>query len=55
MSAIVLTGMLICSALFLAGGIFAWFGLPRPAVTLTQPLARRHGSVSRPQMEPSRH
>jgi EmrB/QacA subfamily drug resistance transporter len=48
------TGMLICSALFLSGGILAWFGLPRPATAPAQPLGRRHGSVTCPQLEPSR-
>jgi MFS family permease len=48
------TGMLICSALFLSSGIVAWLGLPRPAAAPAQPLGRRHGSVTCPQLEPSR-
>jgi EmrB/QacA subfamily drug resistance transporter len=48
------TGILICSALFASGGLLAWLGLPRRAAALAQPLGRRHGSVSCPQLEPSR-
>lgn len=44
-------GMLICAGLFLAGGVAGWLGLPRRAARPVQPLARRHASVTCPQLE----
>jgi hypothetical protein len=45
--------MLICSSLFLTGGIVSWFGLPRTATT-AQPVGRCQASLTCPQLEPAR-
>lgn len=47
------TSMLICAGLFLIGGLVSWIGLPAFAAS-TRPLARHCGSVTSPQLEPSR-
>jgi EmrB/QacA subfamily drug resistance transporter len=47
------TSMVICGGLFLTGGLISWIGLRAPAVP-TRPLARHCGSVTAPQLEPSR-
>jgi EmrB/QacA subfamily drug resistance transporter len=47
------TSMLICAGLFLTGGVVSWIGLPMFAAS-TRPLARHCGSVTSPQLEPSR-
>ena len=45
------TAMLVCAALFLAGGLTAWIGLPATAATAT-PLARHCPSSTCPFLEP---
>jgi EmrB/QacA subfamily drug resistance transporter len=47
------TSMVICAGLFLTAGLVSWFGLPTFAAS-TRPLARHCGSVTSPQLEPSR-
>ena len=46
--------MLICSAMFLVGGIAAWIGLPRSAAMTAEPVGRCQASLTSPQLEPAR-
>jgi MFS family permease len=47
------TSMLICAGLFLTGGLVSWIGLPTFAAA-ARPLAPHCGSITTPQLQPSR-